>query len=349
MNDKKQAYNIPIPIIDKKELKMIESLSDQYEKLTKPSKLARIGKQASNLVPKSLKSLGAGALKNISEQDLYQNCLAIIATGFKTLEEQVSRFTIRENDIIKKLNKVSKSNTITELDEVCLMRSYEISKIVNSSKSKNRISALIEGGATGVFGFAGIAPNLVLSLLIYFRAVQAIAMYYGFDIKNDSAEMIIASEVFTSAMSPAKDSVNNEMNNIISKVMVLTESSIVKQTAKKTWTDMASRGGIPLLITQMRALANKAAEKALEKAGQKGLEESLFKEFFEQLGKKLTLDAVEKGVPVVSGLISAIIDYSLMNKIVSFADIFYHKRFLLEKESRLAILTQEDLIVDSNH
>ena len=71
-------------------------------------------------------------------------------------------------------------------------------------------------------------------------------------------------------MSPAKDSVNNEMNNIISKVMVLTESSIVKQTAKKTWTDMASRGGIPLLITQMRALANKAAEKALEKAGQKG-------------------------------------------------------------------------------
>lgn len=42
---------------------------------------------------------------------------------------------------------------------------------------------MIEGGGTGAFGFWGLPFNLVLSTFLYFRAVQSIAMFYGYDVK----------------------------------------------------------------------------------------------------------------------------------------------------------------------
>lgn len=110
---------------------------------------------------------------------------------------------------------------------------------------------------------------------------------------------------------------------------------------------MASKGGIPLLLTQMRALANKAAEKALQKAGAKGLENSVFKEVFEQIGKKLTLKTVQKSVPVVSAVLGAFIDTAQMDNILKYADIFYHKRFILEKEERIRIMAGENIVIDA--
>ena len=124
----------------------------------------------------------------------------------------------------------------------------------------------------------------------------------------------------------------------------MTQSTVVKQTAKKTWTDMATRGGVPLLLTQMRALANKAAQRALENAGAKGLEQSVFKETFEQIGRKLTLKTVQKAVPFVSAALSALIDTAQMDRVLKFADIFYQKRFILEKESRIAALINADVV-----
>jgi len=63
----------------------------------------------------------------------------------------------------------------------------------------------VEGGTTGAFGFWGLQFNIVLSIFLYFRAVQSIAMFFGYDIKNGSAELVIASEVFTNALSPAQN------------------------------------------------------------------------------------------------------------------------------------------------
>ena len=107
--------------------------------------------------------------------------------------------------------------------------------------------------------------------------------------------------------------------------MVMTEITAVKHMSKKTWGEMASRGGVTLLLCQMRALANKAAKNALEKAGKKGLEENLFKGVFEQIGKKLTKQAVGQ-----------------MNRVLEYADVFYNKRFLLEKEVRINMLLMDE-------
>lgn len=272
--------------------------------------------------------------------------MELVGKGFKVVEEQASKFSISEKSIIRKIDEVTKDNDILDFDDICFARCYNISKLVSSYKTKDIFLAFTEGGATGAFGFWGLPFNLVMSTFLFYRAVQSIAMYYGFDVKNDVDELVISSEVFTRALSPSYDDVNNELTAVISKIMIMSQAALVNQTAKKTWTDMAMRGGIPLLITQMRALAHKSAQRAITKAGAKGLEQSLFKEAFEQIGRKLTLKAVQKSVPFVSAALGAFIDAALMRRVLDYADVFYQKRFILEKENRITSITNLEDIVD---
>lgn len=273
--------------------------------------------------------------------------MKVVGEGFHILEKQAARMSISETAIVKQVNKSIKENEITSLEEVCLARGYDISKAVEAYKRQDLLWALAEGGTTGYFGFAGLPFNLVLSIFLYYRAVQSVAMFYGYDVKNDSAELVIASEVFMNALSPSSSG-SDEMSSIIGKVMLMTEITAVKQTAKKTWSDMAARGGIGLLLTQMRALANKSAQKALEKVGQKGLENSLFREIFEQIGKKLSKKALGKAIPVAGAVIGALFDTAQMNTVLEYADVFYNKRYILEKEARInALLGVDDIVVNA--
>jgi len=344
MDDNKVFYS-PVPMINKRESDSLDVLTERYNKLIAPSKISQLGAKASQLIPEKAKIIGNDIKLKISEQELYQQTMELIASGFKVVEEQAARFSISEKTILKKVNKVIPDYEITELSEVCFARSYNLSKLVNAYKAQDIFAAFVEGGSTGAAGFWGLPFNLVLSTFLYFRAVQSIAMFYGYDTKNDSGELVIASEVFASALNPVRSQNNSEVAGIIGKVMLMTQASVVKQTAKKTWTDMATRGGVPLLITQMRALANKYAQKALEKAGAKGLENSLFREVFEQVGRKLTLKTVQKAVPVFSAVFGALIDTAQMQKVLDYADIFYQKRYILEKESRVNALLEKDCIV----
>ena len=273
--------------------------------------------------------------------------MKVVGEGFHILEKQAARMSISETAIVKQVNKSIKENEITSLEEVCLARGYDISKAVESYKRQDLLWALAEGGTTGYFGFAGLPFNLVLSIFLYYRAVQSVAMFYGYDVKNDSAELVIASEVFMNALSPSSSG-SDEMSSIIGKVMLMTEITAVKQTAKKTWSDMAARGGIGLLLTQMRALENKSVQKALEKVGQKGLENSLFREIFEQIGKKLSKKALGKAIPVAGAVIGALFDTAQMNTVLEYADVFYNKRYILEKEARInALLGVDDIVVNA--
>lgn len=334
---KEKNILLPSPIIDSKEDESLKTLTDRYEKLIKPGALAKAGKKVVNIIPKPIKNVGKLAKDRMTENELYLQCMKVVIEGFGILEKQAAKLTVSEPSIIKKINGVTKDVEVTSLDEVCLARSYDISKLVGKYKTQDLGLALAEGGSTGFFGFPGLPFNLVLSTFLYYRAVQSVAMYYGYDIKNDSAELLIASDVFMNALSPNSQGAN-EVSGIIGKIMLMTEVTTVKQLSKKTWEEMAKHGGMALLICQMRALANKSAKKALEKAGQKGLEESLFKGVFEQIGKSLSKKAVGKAVPVTGAIIGALFDAAQMNSVLEYADIFYNKRFLLEKETRINTL-----------
>lgn len=331
---------IPSPIIDKKEAVALDTLTDRYKKLTEPSKIAKLGAKAGKYVPEKVKKWGNNVSLSITEKELYTQIMNVLGGGFKAIEEQAAKFSLNERQIIAKINKTSKQQ-MRQLDEVCLIRSYDIAKLVSAYKSQDVFAAAIEGGGTGAFGFWGLPFNIVLSNFLYFRAVQSIAMFYGYDVKNDSAELVIAGQVFTNALSPSTNEVSNSATNLIGKIMLMSQAAVVKQTAKKTWTEMAARGGIPLLLTQLRALAHKSAQKALQNVGTKGLENSIFKEAFEQIGRKLTLKTIGKAVPVASAVVGALIDTAQMKQILDFADIFYQKRFILEKEGRIALLLGE--------
>lgn len=343
MNNNKN-YIIPTPVVNKKEETSLVALTERYNKLVEPSIIAKAGTKIGEVMPEKLKALGHSMKDAVTEAELYAQCMKVVGEGFNIVEKQAAKLSINEKTIVREINKNLKDNQIESLEEVCLVRSYDISKAVSSYKMQDLGLALVEGGATGYFGFAGLPFNLVLSLFLYYRAVQSIAMYYGYDVKNDSAELVIASEVFMNALSPSSSG-SDEMSGIIGKVMLMTELTAVKQTAKKTWTEMASRGGITLLLTQMRALAHKSAQKALEKAGQKGLENSLFKEVFEQIGKKITQKSLGKAIPVAGTVIGALFDTAQMNTILEYADVFYNKRYILEKECRINTLVGLENII----
>ena len=84
---------------------------------------------------------------------------------------------------------------------------------------------------------------------------------------------------------------------------------------------MASKGGIPLLLTQIRALGHNSAKKALEKAGKSGLEHSVFKDALTQIGKKLPKKAIPKLAMGVGALFSSLIDGKQMKNVLDYADI----------------------------
>ena len=42
-----------------------------------------------------------------------------------------------------------------------------------------------------------------------------------------------------------------------------------------------------------------------------------------------------KGVPIAGAIIGGFMDTSQMKRVLDYADIFYHKRFILEKEIRV--------------
>lgn len=121
------------------------------------------------------------------------------------------------------------------------MRGYEVSKAANRKRFQNTSVAFVEGGVTGAVGVVGIPFNLVLGALAFYRAVQSTAMSYGYDVKNDPAELVIASEVFANSLSPASRGGNGVSNNI-AKFMAISAAEGVRQTARKTWAAMVERG-----------------------------------------------------------------------------------------------------------
>lgn len=332
-----RTLKAPNPIVDPREEQLLESLTVRYEKLVKPGPVRRLGARVAKRLPEPVKRLGSSAMSTITEQGLYEAALNVMGTGFKSVQGHAARFSIREAKVIAQVNAVTDAE-VDAFDKVCLARGYDIAAIVMKRRSENLFAAFVEGAATGMPGFVGIPFNLVLSTFLYFRAVQVVAMSYGYDVKGDAAEMEIAGQVFANSMDPAAKESGNDMAAIIGKIMLVSEASVLKQTAAKTWTDMAARGGTGLLLTQMRTLANRAAQSALESVGKAGLETSVFRAVFEQIGHKLTLKAVQRAVPVVSGAIGAFFDAGQMQKVIEYSDIFYAKRFILEKETRINML-----------
>ena len=49
----------------------------------------------------------------------------------------------------------------------------------------------------------------------------------------------------------------------------------------------------------------------------------------------MTKKTVSRSIPVVGGIIGALFDTAQMNAVLEYADIFYNKRYLIEKDIRV--------------
>jgi len=333
MNDERKIV-VPEPVVNNRENQRLLELTKEYEKMIAPDPVQELGKKLIDKVPGKIKDVGVIAKDKLTSFDLTQKCIEVIKSGYGLLEQQANNLSVGETAVIASANDVCEENEILSLEDICLVRSYDIEKTVLKYKKQNLGYAVVEGTVTGAIGAFGIPFSLVLTIFLYYRAVQSIAMFYGYDVKNNPDELVIAGSVFTNGMNPKGSSVD-EISRVINKIMNMTETTMVRKTAAKTWADMASRGGITLLITQLRALANSAAKQALESVGKKSLEGTLFEKIFEQVGKQLSQQFVRRATPLVGSVLGAYCDASDMNKVINYANVFYHKRFILEKQERI--------------
>lgn len=341
---KNKKYKVPEVLVDTKEKELIEVLTNQYEKMIAPGKIKtgmkNVGSKINKAVPQSVKDFGTNTRNKINEQEVMKKSLEILAKDFQAVQEFAAKYTISQDSVCQAVNKISDNNKIESLDELCLLRAYDIQKIVEKYKLVDVGAALTQGAGFGAIGFAGIPFNLMVSTFLFFRAVQAVALFYGYDVKNNPEELEIAGEVFSNSMNLG--SCNNGLAQDIAKVMLITETTVVKQTAAKGWEAMVNKDAVTLLIAQIRALANKSAQKAIEKAGKSNLEKNIFTKVFEQIGKKLTQKSLVKVIPYwVGAIIGGTIDSSQMINVIKYANIFYCKRFILEKEKNINILLEQ--------
>jgi hypothetical protein len=184
----------------------------------------------------------------------------------------------------------------------------------------------------------GLPFNLALSFLFYFRASQSTALYYGYDVHSDPAELEFAAEVTLKSLAPSADEGAQTLGGLIGKMMFAAEQSALVRGLGKTYAEMAGKGGAQLLYVQIRALANRAAKNALDKAGRTGLEAGVFRRLLEQVGKNLPKEAGKKMVPLFGAVVTGFFDSYYMHRVLKGANLIYHKRFLHEKEARVAML-----------
>ena len=88
--------------------------------------------------------------------------MEIVLKGFKAVEEQASKYSISEEDVINNINEDISDNKISRIEEVLLMRGYDISKAVNRYKTKDFWTAFAEGAVTGAINNIKSANSFII-------------------------------------------------------------------------------------------------------------------------------------------------------------------------------------------
>lgn len=323
--------------LDKREEALLVTLTEKYNKLLKPNFISKslksLQSKITDVTPSVIKDAINNGLKSLSEADLWNQVMKIAADGFMILEGLASKYTINEEQLLRKYQK--KDPSIDSFEKIKTMRSYIIEKHVNSLDLETYASTIIPSAATGAGGFFGLAPNLVISTFVQFRTVQLIAMHYGYNVKDSSDELEYAGAVLTSILSSGSIPDEGGVNEIIMKMMAQAELSSLRSALQKssvTYSQMAANGGLQKLYVQIRAITNQAAVNALNKAQVKGIENQALRKILEAISKKMTQQTGAKSVPIASALISVLIDTHQITKVKNIANVIYHKRFLLDKE-----------------
>lgn len=325
--------------LDSKELSLLDSLTRDYEKFIEPGpiqkQLIKTKDKVTEFLPERFKEITSDTINKASDWAVIKKVMESAGKGFVVVNENSARFTFNKDSILKTLS--NETNQLNHFEQICQLRSYHIEKsVLNRRSLVDLTSTFVGGGITGFFGLWGVPFNLAYTFFMYYRSVQAVALYYGYDVIDDPRELEFASSVTITCLSPHLDSDIENLGSIIGRMMFATNVTRLKESLTKlSYEKMAQKGGAELLYVQIRALANAQAKKALENAGKEGVEAGIFKNLLEQIGKKMSKETGKKAVPVIGAFVGALSDTHTMNNIIKGANLIYHKRFLFEKNIRI--------------
>jgi EcsC protein family len=325
--------------------RLLEKLTDDYRKFVAPGRVGRavsaLTKQIGSVAPDRLQRLAADAIGIAAESDFIKAALTHAGRGFQEIVKHASRFAQSPKRVIEVLR--FNGVLVERFEHVCRQRSYEIERVCTGLNHRDILAAVAEGAATGAPGLIGVPFNIALSFFLYFRAAQSTALYYGYDVLGDPRELEFASEVTLASLAPNAEKGAETLGGLIGKMMVAANVSALRHAlARRTYEEMARRGGAELLYVQIRAMANKAAARALRGAGTEGLESSVFRTLLERVGSRLPKEAGKKAVPLLGAVIGGLSDGWYMSRVLRGSNLIYHKRFLFEKEHRVRLLDGGD-------
>lgn len=366
----------PDPLLDERELNALDSLAQRYLELRHPGPLSRAARALSSLASPLARRTDGDAPSSQSNRrgreeaetgcehspepsthtgaaSLTELALAQVGAAFEALEHQAAELSASDSFILSRLNDISDVH-ICKLREICLLRSYVVAEAVESYKRADIQIAALEGGLTGIPGLAGIPFNIALATLLGFRAAQSVARFYGYDAKRDPVELAIAGEVFMASLDhshhdPAgKHGADGDpwggggdgphRSSPIERVMLVGRGVAIKLGTKKAWAEAAGRGLVSAAITRAGLGAARAAESSLVRIGVRETEQAVVRDALRYTGAHATQLLVQRSIPLVSGAIGAYFDAAKIRRTLEYADIFYQKRFILEKADRVESL-----------
>ena len=215
---------------------------------------------------------------------------------------KAAEFLTDKDDILRD----GKVKTIHELQT----KSLELSDSLANEVHNWAIGASsVEGAATGALGWAGLAVDIPSLILISVRTIHKIGVCYGFECKTKEDELFVLEILRLSNVLSQKEKI----------VSVTTLQAIGRMAAKNSWKKIAQ------IATE--EVAKKEFTEEFEKFIAKRLT-SLHKNMPKLIGKKITKDAVKKGVPAVGAIIGAAINTKYINDIAWAARYMYQQRWL---------------------
>ena len=151
----RREYQIPDPMVDARELRKLDELTKRYEELTSPGLFSKAKDAVVDFLPEPVKKSVDEALHQLTEQEIYQQMMQIISEGFTSIEKLAASATVSEESVVKAFSKAFPERGLNALAEICLFRSYDVSKVANSRNYQHSIAALLEGGCYGGGGLSG--------------------------------------------------------------------------------------------------------------------------------------------------------------------------------------------------
>lgn len=326
---------------DQRECCDFEQIRHAWQDFSRPGFIARniekLTHQVGKRVPVKMKLQAEEIVKSATEWAVIQKAIEAATKGFVFLGKKILKYTVSKRLAAEHVSKVIGYEC--RFEEICEQRSYFVQKSVYSRDVYKTLQALVEGGTTGAFGLPGIPFNIVLSMALFFRAAQDIAIHYGYDVIDDPIEMDILSEIFLSAYSPTFDKVAREGGLMFGNILLKSNLvNLAKNVNKMTLKELAEKGSTELFYVQIRALAHKTAQKALDRAGQRGIENVYLRKILKEVGKKLPKKKVLQYVPGIGALFGAGFDMYQMERVLKGVNLQYHMRFLMEKDERVKLL-----------